>query len=167
MILICDATGSNNELLHRIHTQIKYSKILNIISGHTDFFSQLAYCGLCIEQHVLDNNTIIANSEYRAVVILLGTANDSMDNLHQYLRAIRTDELIFPSRSPLHECSWVAGHLQSVIKLAACATTLCDFTWPSTVTIGWGNPFIANASYSNKLMHLATRIQLKVGSLTP
>ena len=167
MILICDATGKNPTRLHHIQSQLPESEILNITPVHDDILIQLNHCGLCIEQHVLDSTTIIADSRYRSVIVLIGSNNDSMDNLQQYLSIIRTDELIFPSQTASHECSWVAGHVQSVVKLAACAMTLHKFTWPVLVNVGWGNPFgNITPCTSNNLMHLAKRLNFKVGSLT-
>ncbi len=168
MILICDAIGLNNEQLHHIQQVLVNSEVLTLQlpNNADDVYTKLAYSSLYIEDHILDNNRVAYSSKYTSILILFDNYINDIENLYSYVCNMRTDELIFPSRTPSYKAGWFIGHPLAVIKLLSSILDLKQYKWPDTISVGWGNPFKdIEYNYTNDIMHWAHRINLKVGSL--
>lgn len=168
MILICDVVGLNDTQLHHITDTLQNYEVLTLQlpSNAIDVYEKLAHCSLCIERCLLNNDTFVANTKFTSILILFDNYINDIGSLHLHVHNMRTDELIFPSRTPTYKSGWLAGHPLAVIKLLSSILDLKRFEWPANVALGWGNPFkTINPNYTNDITHWANRIQLKVGAL--
>lgn len=166
MILICDVVGLDDTQLHHITTCLDPYELLTVRSDKTDVYDKLFNASIHLESCVLTSDTYTASTKYTSILVIFDNYINDIADINLYLHRIRTDELIFPSRDPLYNCSWVAGHPLATIKFLSGMSALKEFTWPYAVQAGWGNPFQSvDSNYTNMFLHWANRINLKVGAL--